>query len=208
MSFGPRLATFLRPDRRLLREDALFSRPFEDRNECCCCSRVRIHAIWTVDVRRRLLAFSRHPRSMQLGLFSGPYRPRRPSRSLRSDVKDSMRPWSRRGDSNSWLPHYALNVARLPFRHFGAKTDLIRVARSRPGDSNPGPAVYETAALPTELGRQAHLCRLSQPNLPCFPAFINAKRSPFGSIAESPDDANFPEKRPHGHCLPEGLSIW
>ena len=49
-------------------------------------------------------------------------------------------------------PHYALNVARLPvspLRPVGA------VPRSRPRDSNPRPAVYETAALPAELGRHA-----------------------------------------------------
>ena len=48
-------------------------------------------------------------------------------------------------------PHYALNVARLPFRHFGRK---CCEARSRTPDSNRRPAVYETAALPTELVRQ------------------------------------------------------
>jgi hypothetical protein len=49
-----------------------------------------------------------------------------------------MRPWCRRGDSNSHgLLHYALNVARLPFRHFGMKSDLVRMPGADPGTRTP-----------------------------------------------------------------------
>ncbi len=48
-------------------------------------------------------------------------------------------------------PHYALNVARLPVPPH--RPGVPAIARSRPADSNRRPAVYETAALPTELGR-------------------------------------------------------
>jgi hypothetical protein len=47
---------------------------------------------------------------------------------------------------------------------------------SRPGDSNPRPALYERAALPTELGRRVleHDCRFYQPphhpSIPHLPA--------------------------------------
>lgn len=49
-------------------------------------------------------------------------------------------------------PHYALNVARLPVPPHRQDVSSL-VAGSRPADSNRRPAVYETAALPTELGR-------------------------------------------------------
>ena len=65
----------------------------------------------------------------------------------------------RRGDLNSHgFPHYALNVARLPIPPLRPIV-AIRFFNgwSRPGDSNPRPALYERAALPTELGRLAHL---------------------------------------------------
>ena len=126
----------------------------------------------------------------------------RPSLSLRSVVNVSqMRPWCRRGDSNSHgLPHYALNVARLPFRHFGAILGLNRFARSRPGDSNPGPAVYETAALPTELGRQARIPRLSQPNLPC----AHARFKPAAAEPHYPEGFDF--GREAGRV--RWLSVW
>ncbi len=44
-------------------------------------------------------------------------------------------------------PHYALNVARLPVPPL-RPVDCHREIWSRPWDSNPRPAVYETAALP------------------------------------------------------------
>ena len=50
-------------------------------------------------------------------------------------------------------PHYALNVARLPVPPLRPVVRPPSRGRSRPPDSNRGPAVYETAALPTELGR-------------------------------------------------------
>ncbi len=49
--------------------------------------------------------------------------------------------------------HYALNVARLPVPPL-RPAQCVQIG-SRPRDSNPRPAVYETAALPTELGRHA-----------------------------------------------------
>ncbi|MEA2593574.1 MAG: hypothetical protein QOF01_43, partial [Thermomicrobiales bacterium] len=71
--------------------------------------------------------------------------------------------------------HYALNVARLPVPPLrrGAP-DGVRLG-SRPGDSNPGPAVYETAALPTELGRHA-----STPNSGAYKVYHRAgtRRNP------------------------------
>src|SRR5215211_6457920 len=52
-------------------------------------------------------------------------------------------------------PHYALNVARLPVPPLRPVMRPPPRGRSRPPDSNRRPAVYETAALPTELGRHA-----------------------------------------------------
>ena len=52
-------------------------------------------------------------------------------------------------------PHYALNVARLPVPPLRLVLRPPSRGRSRPPDSNRRPAVYETAALPTELGRHA-----------------------------------------------------
>ena len=49
--------------------------------------------------------------------------------------------------------HYALNVARLPVPPLRRGACESR-PWSRPSDSNRRPAVYETAALPTELGRR------------------------------------------------------
>src|SRR3954452_7666887 len=51
-------------------------------------------------------------------------------------------------------PHYALNVARLPVPPLRLARHRWLFQRSRPPDSNRRPAVYETAALPTELGRR------------------------------------------------------
>jgi hypothetical protein len=68
----------------------------------------------------------------------------------------------RRGDLNSHgFPHYALNVARLPIPPLrrGISSRLF-AGWSRPGDSNPRPALYERAALPTELGRRVRVARL------------------------------------------------
>ena len=104
--------------------------------------------IWTVDaVARRLPGFHRAPRSVQLGLSSDP-QGQRPSFSStlasarsRSLVKVQPAPTARASlvpKGRLELPrpygHYALNVARLPFRHFGLEptigvTDDLRITR-------------------------------------------------------------------------------
>lgn len=139
-----------------------------------CCSRGLPHANLDCRLRfRSLPGFHRAPWLMQLGLSSGlPQRspfpiPCHPS-TRQAPARASV--WCRRGDSNSHgSPHYALNVARLPFRHFGASLHWLEpelstfASWSRPPDSNRRPAVYETAALPTELGRQV-------PTAPAYPS--------------------------------------
>jgi hypothetical protein len=90
-------------------------------------------------------------------------------------------------------PHYALNVARLPIpplRRVALATESDR-DRSRPPDSNRRPAVYETAALPTELGRRAILSdeqgkcskwgRQGQRPQPVFS--VNSIPRPIGTVA-------------------------
>ena len=60
--------------------------------------------------------------------------------------------------------HYALNVARLPVPPLRLMMHMFTIGQrdwSRPSDSNRRPAVYETAALPTELGRLVHLPEIS-----------------------------------------------
>ena len=94
-------------------------------------------------------AVSHHPRPS--------FRPCHSLVNVRAEPEGQAGSRCRRGDLNSHgSPHYALNVARLPIPPL--RPDAIRLfdAWSRPGDSNPRPAVYETAALPTELGR--HKC--------------------------------------------------
>jgi hypothetical protein len=135
-----------------------------------CCSRVcgtRRYGLSAPESAS--LAFTRHPRSMQLGLSS---RPGVGPATVLPCHFDQLLMYS----DETLVPKGRLElpwVAPLrPERSASAisplrrEKGLIQLARSRPGDSNPGPAVYETAALPTELGRQAR-CRLSQPNLPC-----------------------------------------
>src|SRR3954466_6532762 len=53
-------------------------------------------------------------------------------------------------------PPYPLNVASLPVPPLRLARHRWLFQRSRPPDSNRRPAVYETAALPTELGRRPH----------------------------------------------------
>jgi hypothetical protein len=160
---------------------ALFS-PFviDERQLSLLLSRSGSVPIWTVNVTNHASpAFTGHPCSMQLGLSSDPrgasdhsslpYRQRiRMLRSTSPSCGDGMQPISGcvrddavpkgRFELPRGYPHYALNVARLPFRHFGLLMVAREEPRSRPPDSNRRPAVYETAALPTELGRQCALC--------------------------------------------------
>ncbi len=90
----------------------------------------------------------------------------RPLYSLVNVRTGSLSPRCRRGDLNSHgFPHYALNVARLPIPPLRRGCPPTPRRWSRPGDSNPRPALYERAALPTELGRHVpeHDARFYQP---------------------------------------------
>ena len=106
-------------------------------------------------------AFTGHPRSVQLGLSSGEIASDHPSLCVlicqRTDPANRIGNLVPKGRFELPRPygHYALNVARLPVSPLRHAFDLaIASGRSRPPDSNRRPAVYETAALPTELGRQ------------------------------------------------------
>ena len=135
-----------------------------------CCSRVCATRRYGLSTPESVsLTFARHPRSMQLGLSS---RLQESPATVLPCHFDQLLMCS----DETLVPKGRLElpwVAPLrPERSASAISPLRRgtgsrpVARSRPGDSNPGHAVYETAALPTELGRQARKRRLSQPNLP------------------------------------------
>ena len=109
-------------------------------------------------------AFTGHPRSVQLGLSSGGFASDHPSLCVlgckRTDPGDRIGNLVPKGRFELPRPygHYALNVARLPVPPLRRAFDLaIASGRSRPPDSNRRPAVYETAALPTELGRHVPL---------------------------------------------------
>ncbi len=109
-------------------------------------------------------AFTGHPCSSQLGLSSNPlgisghpllaaceYSHLKRARTSIHSQESSPVPRGR-FELPRGYPHYALNVARLPVPPH--RPILVCLpARSRPADSNRRPAVYETAALPTELGR-------------------------------------------------------
>src|SRR5690606_27433704 len=135
-----------------------------------CCSRVcatRRCGLSTPESAS--LAFTRHPRSMQLGLSSR--LAMNPATALPCHFDQLLM-----CSAETLVPKGRLElpwVARLRRdRSVSASSSLRRgsgfrpIARSLLGDSNPGPAVSETAALPSELGRQASDRRLRQPNLP------------------------------------------
>ena len=136
---------------------ALFSRAAETAWNGFCCSRVRKRA--NLDCRRPKAPPWLSPGTLALCSSDFPLDPERssdrPSLTLRSVVKVSNETRVPKGRLElPWIaplrPERSAS-AISPLRH-GCGSHPA--ARSRPGDSNPGPAVYETAALPTELGRQ------------------------------------------------------
>jgi len=147
------LATGHRCERRLLSSFGLGEQPAGGRIGDCCgedcpfqpsgpktetewflllsCPKTRQSGLSTSEDAS--LAFTRHPRSMQLGLSSGPYRSSdRPSLSLRSVVKVSNETLVPKGRLE--LPW----VAPLrPERSASAISPLRREDRSHPGRSEP-----------------------------------------------------------------------
>ena len=166
LDFRPRRATCKRSNRRLLRGGLPFSaRQTKVRGFGFCCSRVLGRA--SVDCQR-VAAFPRlSPGTLALCSSDFPLIHRVDQRPSPTPCDECLRVVNVRGrDHHSrdrcpvprgrfelprGYPHYALNVARLPVPPH--RPVCPRLAWSRPADSNRRPAVYETAALPTELGR-------------------------------------------------------
>ena len=137
-----------------------------------CCSRAGCPARQSglsTSATPASLAFTRHLCSAQLGLSSNgdQHRPRpsfRPDHSLVNVRTTPPGPSITVPKGRFELPRVSplrpersasadsATSARLPIR--------LLAGWSRPGDSNPRPALYERAALPTELGRHVPDARL------------------------------------------------
>ena len=139
LDFRSRRATCKRPNRRLLRGGLPFSFPKVALWDLVSVALASGDApIWTVSATNHASPiFIGHPRSMQLGLSSGspgrssdhPFLPAvwyslvkvREAREQRhADWASIYEPVPKgRFELPRDYSHYALNVARLPFRHFG-----------------------------------------------------------------------------------------
>ena len=158
---------------------ALFSRPGIPlgRIGLCCSRRGLPRRQSGLSTRRRASpAFAGHPRSVQLGLSSAVadddsdhplalhhsiVNARRPAEADREGGDSTPR--RRDVAPSATVPKGRLELPRVsslrPERSASADSatsarDSVNPKRSRLGDSNPRPAVYETAALPAELSRQ------------------------------------------------------
>ena len=151
LDFRPWRATCKRPNRRLLRGGLPFSaRQAQTRGFGFCCSRALRRANLDCQRLRAAPAFTGHPCSVQLGLSSDP---EGSAAILNSAVSVFACERARacilcilewypvprgRLELPRGYPHYALNVARLPFRHFGLLTSVGPLASGAdPGTRTP-----------------------------------------------------------------------